>query len=366
MKIIFLALIALCDGRANIQIPDPKTFEETNNWLNNILANVSLENSFKHGTLNPTAAKDSCQLKESGVGKCVKPSQCDEEKEEIDLSQAGVYRQSACHYLLKCCPVDQVRKTPKPPVVIASNPSCGWSNPGASVFRKKDLHHADFGEFPWMIAMLNPIDGDKWNYFGGGSLIHPSVVITAAHKVYKMAANKIKCRAGEWDTQTENELFAHVERDVKKIVVHPDFNEKRSSNNVALLILQSPFNLTDQPHMGLACLGRQTPNPGTLCYSMGWGKNFFDSQEYATVLKKVPLPIVERNSCEYSLRTTLLGSKFRLNNVDVSRYAVYGLVAFGVGCGDKTPGVYASVPYVYDWVVEALAMEGIAAATFTV
>ncbi|CAG4959228.1 unnamed protein product [Colias eurytheme] len=394
MKIFFLALLALCDGRANINLPDPKTIEETNKWLNSLLPNASLTNFSKHGSLNPTGPKNGCVLSDNQVGKCVKPSQCDEEKEDVDLTQLGVYRQSACHYLLKCCPVDQVLEKPKPKVIFPPNPSCGWSNPGASVFRKKDVDHADFGEFPWMIALLNT-NGDKSEYFGGGSLIHPSVVITAAHKVHKMPAEKIRCRAGEWDTQTDNELFLHVERDVNKIIVHPEFNDKRAQNNVALLILQSPFNLTDQPHMGIACLGRQVPAPGTLCYSMGWGKTFYDSQEYATILKKLPLPIVEKNSCEYSLRTTLLGSKFKLHNSqicaggekqidtctgdggaplvceisknsDVSRYAIYGMVAFGIGCGSKVPGVYASIPHVYDWVVETLATEGIPANTFTI
>ncbi|KAG6459175.1 hypothetical protein O3G_MSEX011240 [Manduca sexta] len=239
------------------------------------------------------------------------------------------FRDGPCQsYIDTCCLVPEKRPEtdpiiPKPDPVKPERQGCGWRNPeGVAVRTTGDTDgETKFGEFPWMVAILkiepvneNEPDGQKLNvYVGGGSLIHPSVVLTAAH--YVASGPQLRVRAGEWDTQHAKEPYPYQDRDVSRIVVHKDFNKGNLFYDVALLFLNSPMDLA--PNVGLACLpkARERATAGTRCFASGWGKDKFGKDgRYQVILKKIEVPVVDRNTCRDQLRKTRLGRYFELHS----------------------------------------------------
>ncbi|XP_043640380.1 phenoloxidase-activating factor 2-like [Drosophila teissieri] len=98
------------------------------------------------------------------------------------------------------------------------------------------------GEFPWTIALFS-----RGSFFGGGSLIAPRVVLTAAHLLLSKTADEIVVRAGEWDMASVDELRRHEEVDR-----HENFEYMTGANDIAILYLDSPFALKD--HIQPICL----------------------------------------------------------------------------------------------------------------
>lgn len=292
-------------------------------------------------------------------------------------------------FLDVCCRVpSDVPVTPGPDKLPFVS-KCGKRNSNGIDVRITGFEgkEAQFGEFPWMTAILrSEYIGDKEVnlYVCGGSLIEDNIVLTAAHCVAGKNPGDLIIRAGEWDTQREYEALPHQDRRVYKYVVHPDYNNRNLQNDFALVYLEVPFTLEE--HIDTVCLpGPQEFPEGTTCFATGWGKDKFGNEGiYQNVLKKIDLPIVSNYQCQESLRSTRLGTHFILDesfmcaggNPDKdtctgdggsplvcqlphslgatgieSEYVQVGIVAWGIGCGeDSIPGVYADVIQAGDWI----------------
>ncbi|CAL4066149.1 unnamed protein product, partial [Meganyctiphanes norvegica] len=168
-----------------------------------------------------------------------------------------------------------------------SNGACGVRNLGGVGFTVEGFteDQAQYGEFPWMVALLtqnNGYDmamGVKNQFIGGGSLIDPLVVLTTGHKPHDIEANKtLTVRVGEWNFQAVSEPIPHQDILVRQVIYHPRFNRAQRTFNYALLVLERPAVLGKT--VGTICLPSNSGQrfDGQKCIISGWGKDAFGEE----------------------------------------------------------------------------------------
>jgi len=252
------------------------------------------------------------------------------------------------------------------------------------------------GEFPWTCLILNQNN----DFLGTCALVPDNFnndlnrgtrkILTAAHNLKKIGANdQVKVRVGEYDASGFNppETRTHVEYTVSKIVRHPQFDAKRLSNDIAVMITAKYIDLQHQA-VHPACLPSCdnqfdhifANGTGARCWTAGWGKDEF-SGSFQFIQHKVDVPLVPDYKCNSALKAALnrqkpgVGDRFELTAGEVcagtetgkdactgdggsplvcqaqsGRWTVVGLVAWGIGCATELPGVYTNVHHYKNWI----------------
>jgi secreted trypsin-like serine protease len=234
---------------------------------------------------------------------------------------------------------------------------------------------AQAGEVPWQVALV--ANGATNNYqaqFCGGTVIDPIWILTAAHCLQGTNSQDVKIVAGVVSlTQDSGQ-----ERTVTQIIIHPNYNADTSENDIALLRLSSPLDMTDP---NVRAVRYATPadadagltDAGVMATISGWGNQSSTGQVTTPILQVAQVPIVSNQDANIAyqgaITEVMLAAGFlEEGGVDTCQgdsggplvvedgagnWIVAGVVSFGEGCAlPDFPGIYTRVSMFADWIAQ--------------
>ncbi|EEC03712.1 serine protease, putative, partial [Ixodes scapularis] len=236
-------------------------------------------------------------------------------------------------------------------------------------------YQAKVGELPWQVSLQR-----NGYHFCGGSIISPSIVITAAHCVRRFQKRRnVYTQNGRCAILSENytwlKLFSSIVATIRR---HKDFGKNGLMNDIALLKLVEPFDFNkSEGYVAPICL----PNPkdvleGSIVTS-GWGRTR-ERGKTSQELMAVSVPLGSDLFCTYQYsRLITLSSIYNWNSMFCAGAllggrgsckgdsggpatqtkkgitVLVGLVSFGRGCARiANAGVYTKVSHYIDWIQE--------------
>jgi V8-like Glu-specific endopeptidase len=229
------------------------------------------------------------------------------------------------------------------------------------------------GKWPWTVSIIqkgySPFDG----HLCAGGLIKNEWVITAAHCFYNYSGSQllferhIQVYAGNTNLNADGLII-----DVESIIIHPDYDDDSSDNDIALLKLKT--SLSQITPIDLMSPDSEFGLEGNNAVVVGWGTTDVNKSLPSADLMEVILPIVDHDLCrtiyqqDFNITVTDnmicagyseggkdscmgdSGGPLMVYDTSVERWKLAGLVSWGVGCAAADQyGVYTNAANYLDW-----------------
>ena len=225
---------------------------------------------------------------------------------------------------------------------------------------------ADIQDYPWQVALMT----SQGFQFCGGTVIHPEWILTAAHCL----GGTIYIRAGV----TNRTHTTGQDRLVIAQYGHPDFNGETYENDIALMRLQTPLDLSGPnvkaiPLATAAHAAMGYTDPTEMSTITGWGRTT-EGGATSNILQVAQVPITTLEYAQqayasfgYIVTPDMIPAGYEGGGVDACQgdsggplairdprspvgYILAGATSWGVGCARPgLPGLYARVSYFETW-----------------
>jgi len=242
---------------------------------------------------------------------------------------------------------------------------------------------ASFGQFPWQaqIWALKTPDGEP-TYTCGGTLVTNELIVTAGHCMHYNNPERYIIKLGRQYVNEKDETCLGYEQRyrVVDLAVHPEFNKRHLTNDIAVMWIRSEkYNQTVHyaDHIVPICLPELSKSPdefyeaGLYGIVSGWGLLNETDKTGSNSLQHVALPILRSEIClnAYGKFVDMdenkqfcagndrgqdacagdSGGPYVINKN--GRHYLVGVVSYGRGCArPEYPGVYSKVHHYLPWI----------------
>lgn len=239
---------------------------------------------------------------------------------------------------------------------------------------------------PWQVALFRYNEQEQRisTQFCGGTIIDEYWIISAAHCLKGVEAEQIRVVAST-STLTGAANEGQI-MEVAEIIVHEKYEEDPINNDIALIRLQNPINLSTPKAKSVPMITKNDENngltnPGISGLISGWGTLTYHGNAPDS-LQAVEIPIIHNDTANtwfkettepgeignWEVNETMIamglekggisgchgdsGGPFVVKNAD-NEWALAGITSWGNICGGvKQPSVYTRVAYYEQWITE--------------